>query len=152
MELTYRPCVGIMLINEFRQVFVGQRIDSRISAWQMPQGGIDQGEDYEKAAFRELKEETSIVSAEIIAESKIWRSYDIPSNLIPKFWDGQYKGQTQKWFLMKFRGDDAEININTQEPEFREWKWLNLNKISDYVVPFKRKLYEEIVTEFSSMI
>ena len=152
MELTYRPCVGIMLINEYRQVFVGQRIDSKINAWQMPQGGIDEGETPENAAFRELEEETSIKKAKIIGVSKIWRSYDIPEALIPKFWDGQYRGQTQKWFLMKFQGNDNEVNITTENPEFRDWKWLNLNKISDYVVPFKRKLYEEIVDEFSSII
>lgn len=150
MDLKYRPCVGIMLFNDFRQIFVGQRIDSKINAWQMPQGGIDEGEEPKDAALRELFEETSISKVEIIGESKIWRSYDIPENLIPKFWDGQYCGQIQKWFLLRYNGTDEEININTENPEFRDWKWLNVNKLSDYVVPFKKELYEEIVSEFAS--
>ena len=148
----YRPCVGIILLNSAGRVFVGQRIDSPGDAWQMPQGGIDDGETPEAAARRELKEETGTANAEIIAESGGWLSYDLPEDLRPKLWGGRYRGQTQKWFVMRFLGRDAEIDIATPEAEFSAWKWVAPGDLPDLIVPFKRALYETLLKEFAAAL
>lgn len=150
--LPYRPCVGIMLINPAGLVFVGQRIDNLVEAWQMPQGGIDEGEDPRTAALRELGEEIGTEKAEIIAESAGWLNYDLPVDLIPKVWKGRYRGQRQKWFAMRFLGTDADIDIETSHPEFAAWRWVEHHQLPDLIVPFKRDLYREIVAEFASLL
>ena len=151
-SLPYRPCVGIMLVNQDGLVFVAKRIDSELEAWQMPQGGIDEGEATEVAAFRELEEETGVTSATITAESDDWHPYDIPAAMVPKVWGGKYRGQKQKWFLMRFDGTDSDINIETEIPEFSEWKWVEPHELPNLIVPFKRDLYANIVAEFSPKI
>jgi putative (di)nucleoside polyphosphate hydrolase len=153
-SLGYRPCVGIMLVNMDGKVFVGQRLDNEVEAWQMPQGGIDEGEDAKSAALRELNEETGIVhnDVEIIARAKEEHFYDLPPELIGKLWGGKYRGQRQYWFLARFVGSDADINIKTKHPEFREWKWASPETLPDMIVPFKRKLYRDILQEFRSLI
>lgn len=151
-KLPYRPCVGIMLINHNSEVFVGRRIDMRCEAWQMPQGGIDEGESTTDAALRELFEEVGTDNVKVITESSEWHHYDIPDELIPKLWGGKYRGQKQKWFLMQFLGDDSEINIETDIPEFMDWQWLSMDLVPEYIVPFKRKLYRNVVAEFLPMI
>ena len=147
-EKSYRLGVGIMLLNHQNQVFVAKRIDTIAEAWQMPQGGIDTGEEPETAAFRELQEETGVTNASIIAESKEWLAYDLPEELATVIWGGKYRGQKQKWFLMRFEGKDSEINIATEIPEFLEWKWVDANLLPDIIVPFKRQLYSDILAEF----
>ncbi|PWR24164.1 RNA pyrophosphohydrolase [Zavarzinia aquatilis] len=149
--LPYRPCVGIMLINPAGLVFVGQRIDNLVEAWQMPQGGIDDGEEPQTAAMRELGEEIGTEKAEIIAESAGWLNYDLPLELIPKVWKGRYRGQRQKWYAMRFLGTDADINIATSHPEFAAWRWVEHHQLPDLIVPFKRDLYQEIVAEFAPL-
>lgn len=141
-----------MMLNRNNQVFVARRIDTTSEAWQMPQGGIDAGENPEQAAFRELLEETGTNKAKIISESRDWLYYDLPENLVGKIWKGKYRGQKQKWFLMSFLGDDSDINIETEEPEFLEWKWTEHEKLPDLIVPFKRKLYADIVAEFEGFL
>ncbi len=148
-NLPYRPCAGIMLLNKNGHVFVAKRIDTKAEAWQMPQGGIDKGESPRDAAMRELFEETGVTQATIIAESEQWMNYDLPEHLIGKLWKGKYRGQTQKWFLMRFEGEDAHINIETEIPEFCEWRWVEAHLLPEIIVPFKRDLYAEIVKEFS---
>ncbi|MCW0181561.1 MAG: RNA pyrophosphohydrolase [Zavarzinia sp.] len=149
--LPYRPCVGIMLINPEGLVFVGQRIDNLVEAWQMPQGGIDEGEDPRTAALREMGEEIGTEKAEFIAESSGWLNYDLPVDLIPRVWKGRYRGQRQKWFAMRFLGTDADINIETSHPEFAAWRWVEHQALPDLIVPFKRDLYREIVAEFAPL-
>lgn len=147
-SLPYRPCVGVMLINHDNQVFVAQRIDQLVEAWQMPQGGIDDGEDPLIAALRELEEEIGTAKVEVLAESRDWLTYDLPVELIPKVWKGRFRGQKQKWFAMRFVGEDADIDLATAEPEFSSWRWLEPEELPNMIVPFKRALYEQIVTEF----
>jgi putative (di)nucleoside polyphosphate hydrolase len=147
-NLKYRKCVGIVLINDDKDVFVGQRRDRFSEAWQMPQGGVEEGEELIEAAKRELKEEIGTNNIEIFDETDNWYKYDIPDKLIPKLWDGKYRGQKQKWFIARFLGDDSEINIETEEPEFSRWGWIEYRKLPDVIVEFKRDLYEQILEEF----
>ncbi|WP_299735190.1 RNA pyrophosphohydrolase [uncultured Roseobacter sp.] len=153
-KLPYRPCVGVMLINRNSEVFVGQRRDSQIAAWQMPQGGIDKGEAAEAAALRELWEETGVTAdlVRVVAASDQWLPYELPFDLVPKLWKGRYRGQKQKWFLMRFEGEDSQINIATEHPEFSEWRWLPAHALVDNIVPFKRDVYAAVMDEFSALI
>lgn len=155
-ELPYRPCAGIMLANTEGKVFVGQRIDKAPEgdAWQMPQGGIDEGEDAEKAALRELVEETGIAPelVDVIARSRNEHFYDLPDELLGKIWKGKYRGQRQWWFLMRFKGKDSDINIETKHPEFSRWQWVSPERLPQLIVPFKKRLYESLVTEFGDLI
>ncbi len=149
--LPYRDGVGIMLLNADDKVFTGQRLDSQLEAWQMPQGGIDPGETPVATAFRELAEETGVTKAEIIAEAKDWLYYDLPDDLIGTIWKGRYAGQRQKWFAMRFLGTDADVDIATEHPEFRSWRWSTLTELTDMIVPFKRDLYAAVLAEFGHL-
>ncbi|WP_416899204.1 MAG: RNA pyrophosphohydrolase [Minwuia sp.] len=147
--LPYRPCAGIMLVNRDWRVFVGQRIDQQVEAWQMPQGGIDKGEDPRTAAFRELEEEVGTAKAELIAESGGWVNYDLPAHLVGKVWKGRFRGQAQKWFLLRFTGEDTDIDIETDHPEFETWRWARLSELVDMAIEFKRDTYRQVVAEFA---
>ncbi len=158
-SLPYRPCAGIMVLNRDGLVFIGRRASGpeHIDAthvWQMPQGGIDRGEDPYPAALRELYEETSIRSVEKLGEMPEWLSYDIPRDLVGEAWGGKYRGQTQKWYALRFTGDDSEIDTETpgggaHKPEFIAWRWVAMQELPDLVVPFKREIYERVVKAFS---
>jgi putative (di)nucleoside polyphosphate hydrolase len=148
-DLLYRPCVGIMLVNAKKKVFVGKRIDDVQEAWQMPQGGIDEGEDELIAAKRELFEETSISSIQIISKINNWLYYDLPPHLKGKLWGGKYIGQKQKWFLAKFTGTEGEINLNTPHPEFLSYRWEQPANIPKLIVDFKKDLYLKVIAEFT---
>jgi putative (di)nucleoside polyphosphate hydrolase len=150
--LPYRLGVGMMILNNKKQIFVGKRIDAKIEAWQMPQGGIDIGETPSRAALREMEEEIGSNQGIIIAESKNWYSYDLPKFLIPRLWNGNYRGQKQRWFLIKFTDDDSRININTSQPEFEDWRWVDVDEMLSIIIPFKRKLYEAVMQEFKPLI
>ena len=143
-NLPLRSGVGIIVLNKENKVFVAKRIDNPKNFWQMPQGGVDEGEDYLTAAFRELKEETSITNVELVSELDGFITYNLPDRLLGVIWKGKYKGQTQKWFLMRYLGDDAEINIQTKKPEFLDWKWVDLKEITELVVDFKLHVYQEV--------
>jgi putative (di)nucleoside polyphosphate hydrolase len=147
-NLPYRPCAGIMLLNHDNKVFVGRRIDQTMEAWQMPQGGIDEGEEVKTAALRELEEEIGTSKVEIIARTPGWLRYDLPDELIGKVWEGKYRGQKQKWYLMRFLGEDTEINLDTHHPEFSAWKWVDIEEVPKMIVPFKRELYFAVLKEF----
>ncbi|NOD76301.1 MULTISPECIES: RNA pyrophosphohydrolase [unclassified Ruegeria] len=149
-KLPYRPCVGLMLINADGRIFVGQRNDRHKDAWQMPQGGVDKGEDPRDAALRELWEETGVTSdlVEIVAETDGWLPYDLPQDIVPRIWKGRYRGQEQKWFLLRFVGKDDQINIETDHPEFSQWKWQAPDRLIDEIVPFKRDVYEQVLAAF----
>ncbi len=157
-QLPYRPCVGIMLVNTENRVFVAKRNDNRTSkwkdAWQMPQGGIDEGEEAQDAAFRELEEETGIRAnaVKLIAQSNNEHFYDLPEELLGKLWKGKWLGQRQYWFLMRYLGEDNAINIDTEIPEFSEWKWSKIEDLSDNIVPFKRDIYANLAQEFSTIL
>lgn len=149
--LPYRDNVGVMLINADKQVWVGQRIDSTFDAWQMPQGGIDKGEDPLAAGLRELEEETGIPHSmvRVIRVLEEWVHYDLPADLIPKIWGGKYRGQRQKWVLLEFLGQDTDVNIQTDHPEFNAWKWLAQDQLVDAIVPFKRDVYAAVLKGFA---
>ena len=153
-ELPYRPCVGLMLLNREGRIFAGQRLDNSADAWQMPQGGIDDGETAVEAALRELGEETGIdpYEVEVLRESADWHPYDLPRTLIPKLWNGRYRGQTQRWFALRYSGPDSAVNIATDEPEFRAWAWMAHDVLVDRIVPFKRDTYARVFEEFSDLI
>ena len=151
-DLPLRNGVGIVVLNDERKVFVAKRIDNPKNFWQMPQGGVDKGESLLEAAFRELKEETNITKVKLIKEIEGTLTYELPSHLLGKIWKGKYKGQKQKWFLMKFLGSDSDINIKTENPEFIEWKWIDLEKITDVVVDFKLHVYKELKEKINKVI
>ena len=151
-RLPLRKGVGVALLNNNNEVFVAKRIDNPNDFWQMPQGGVDQNENSFEAAIRELKEETSIVNVELIKEINEKITYNLPDNLLGIIWKGKFKGQTQKWYIMRFLGNDNEINLKTKHPEFLEWKWINIQNITDKVVNFKIHVYEKIKIELKKLI
>ena len=151
-KLPLRMGVGIVLLNSENKVFVGKRIDNPGIFWQMPQGGVDNNEKFSDAALRELNEETSIKSVEIIKEIENWYTYKLPGYLLGKIWKGKYKGQKQKWFVMRFLGKESEINLNTKKPEFYEWKWIDLEEITNVVVEFKLEVYNKIKKQVKIII
>lgn len=162
-DLPYRPCVGVMLLNRKDKVFIARRRSeagpehvSSSHAWQMPQGGIDPGEDPYTAALRELYEETSVRSVTLLAEAPEWYSYDLPSMITGRAWRGRYRGQTQKWFALRFEGDDSEIDVHRpggglHKPEFDEWRWEEMRRLPDLIIPFKRPVYESVVAAFRNL-
>ena len=153
-KLPYRPCVGIVLANARNEIFVGQRKDSDVAAWQMPQGGVDDGEEPEAAALRELWEETGVtadlVTIEAIAPE--WLPYELPRDLVPKLWKGRFRGQTQLWFLIRFHGDDRDVNIVTEHQEFSEWRWMAHLDVLENIVPFKRDVYAKVFASFEELL
>ena len=153
-SLPYRPAAGVMLINSEGKAFVAQRLDSTLEAWQMPQGGLDEGEDPEAGALRELQEETGIApdKVEIVARCPVELTYDLPEDLVGKMWQGKWRGQRQTWFLMRFIGRDDDIHLDTPEPEFRAWKWAEPSDLPSMIVPFKKKLYEDVLKAFAEWI
>ncbi len=151
-DLPYRACVGIVLANRAGRVFVGRRIDQETESWQLPQGGIDEGEEPRAAALRELEEEIGTARADVIGESAGWLTYELPDELLGKVWKGKYRGQRQKWFAMRFTGRDADIRIDTEHPEFDAWKWIALTRVPKLIVPFKRAVYEQVVAEFEPLL
>lgn len=149
-SLPYRPAAGVMLLNRHGKVWVGQRRDSTLEAWQMPQGGLDEGEDALDGALRELEEETGIPSrlVEIVARCPVELDYDLPDDLVGKMWGGRWRGQRQTWFLARFLGEDRDVNLETPEPEFRAWKWAEPEELPAMIVPFKKELYERVLEAF----
>ncbi|GGX42684.1 RNA pyrophosphohydrolase [Tateyamaria omphalii] len=150
-KLPYRKNVGVMVVNADGLVWVGQRRDRYQDAWQMPQGGVDKGEDARTAALRELEEETSISAAlvDVVAETADWLPYELPHDLIPQLWKGKYRGQKQKWFLLRFNGSDDQIDLETAHPEFSTWKWMTPAELPEAIVPFKRDVYVRVLAEFA---
>ena len=150
----YRPAVGVMLINAARKVWVGQRLDNSLEAWQMPQGGLDKGEAPLEGALRELEEETGIARhlVELVAQAKEELTYDLPEDLIGKVWKEKWRGQRQTWFLMRFLGEDVDVNIATPEPEFRAWKWAEPAELPAMIVPFKQQLYRDVLEAFAEWL
>ena len=151
-ELPLRLGVGIIVLNKENKVFVGKRKDNPINKWQMPQGGVDRGENLVNAMKRELKEETSIRSIEILKELEGWTEYELPNYLLGKIWRGKYRGQKQKWFIVRFLGKDEEINLKTSHPEFIEWQWLDIENLPSVIVHFKKKVYEKLLPVIKSFI
>jgi putative (di)nucleoside polyphosphate hydrolase len=153
-KLPYRPCAGVMLLNAEGQVFVGQRKDRYKDAWQMPQGGVEKGEDPAEAALRELEEETGVSRdlVTVLAETKGWVPYELPHELVPQLWKGKFRGQEQKWYLMRFHGHDDQVNIETEHQEFSAWKWMPVHDLVASIVPFKRSVYEAVLSEFEEFL
>ena len=152
IDLPLRSGVGIVVLNKDNKVFVAKRIDNQKNFWQMPQGGVDKGEDYLTAAYRELEEETSIKNVDLIKELDGLTSYDLPKSLLGIIWKGKYRGQEQKWFVMRFLGQDSEINIKTKNPEFCEWKWIDLENITNLVVDFKHHVYVDVKRKVNEIL
>ena len=152
--LPYRPAAGIMLLNRENKVFVGQRIDNKLEAWQMPQGGLDPGEDAQDGALRELEEETGIARdlVEVIARHSVQLTYELPDDMLGKIWGGRYRGQRQTWFLCRFLGEDSDVHIDTADAEFRAWKWAEPEKLPSMIVPFKKKLYQDVLAAFRNRL
>ena len=148
----YRSGVGIVVINTDKKIFVGKRIDNHSDAWQMPQGGLDAGEDEDHAMWRELAEETGIKNIKVLAKSSQYFYYNLPYKLQKKFWGGKFLGQKQRWYLVEFLGDDKDININTEAAEFSEWKWIDKKEILDVIVSFKKELYSDVINEFKDFL
>ena len=151
-NLPLRTGVGIVVLNSKNNIFVGKRKDNPFDKQQMPQGGVDENEPLLKAMKRELLEETSIVNIKVLKEFNHWLEYELPENLIGKIWKGKYRGQKQKWFIVRFIGIESEININTDQPEFIEWKWIDMNMLPDLIVKFKKHVYEEVLVELKKFI
>jgi len=151
-NLPLRSGVGIVVLNKDSKVFVAKRIDNQKNFWQMPQGGVDKGEDYLTAAYRELEEETSIKNVDLVKELDGLITYELPKNLLGTIWKGKYRGQEQKWFVMRFLGKDTEINIKTKHPEFCEWKWIDLENITDLVVSFKLHVYVDVKKQVQKIL
>lgn len=159
-DLPYRPCVGLMLLNRQGRAFIGRRNEGpehidEVHVWQMPQGGIDPGEDPWPAALRELYEETNVRSVEKLGESKDWYAYDIPRKIVGQAWKGKYRGQTQKWYALRFTGKESEIDVlhpaGGHEPEFAEWRWERMERLPELIIPFKRPVYERVIAEFREL-
>ena len=151
-KLPMRQGVGIIVLNQNNKVFVGKRKDNPIDKWQMPQGGIDNNETPLKAMKRELEEETSITKIKVLKEIENYTEYELPPNLLGKIWKGKFRGQKQKWFIVKFIGNESEINLKTKHPEFIEWKWIDYNLLPDVIVHFKKKVYEKFKIELKNFI
>jgi putative (di)nucleoside polyphosphate hydrolase len=151
-KLPLRTGVGIVVLNSKNKVFVAKRKDNPINKWQMPQGGVDEGEDLLTAMKRELTEETSITSIKVLREIETWLEYELPKHLVGIIWKGKYRGQKQKWFVVKFLGNEDEININTKNPEFIEWRWIDIKKLPEVIVDFKRHIYVRLVAELKEFI
>lgn len=149
-SLPYRPCVGVVLVNAEGLIFAGQRLDNPVPAWQMPQGGIDDGEKPRAAALRELWEETGVTADKVkfVAKTPDWLAYDLPPELLGQVWGGKYRGQKQKWFLFRFTGTDADVNIETSHPEFSRWRWIGADEMLAAIVPFKRDVYAAVIDAF----
>ncbi|MDQ2066451.1 RNA pyrophosphohydrolase [Xinfangfangia sp. CPCC 101601] len=152
--LPYRPCVGVMLVNDDGLIFAGQRKDSAVAAWQMPQGGIDAGEKPREAAYRELWEETGVSRdlVDYIGKTHGWITYDLPAELLGRVWGGKFGGQRQKWFLLRYRGSDDQIRIDTEHPEFESWRWIDADALLESIVPFKRAVYDSVIRSFRAYL
>ncbi len=151
-KLPLRIGVGVILLNDQNKIFVGKRKDNPIDKWQMPQGGVNKNEDYLSAMKRELDEETSIKKIEILKEVNEWLEYELPKNLLGKIWKGKFRGQKQKWFIVRFKGNESEINLKTKYPEFIEWKWIDMDDLPNVIVDFKKKVYEKLLIELKKFI
>ena len=151
-NLPLRLGVGIVLLNSENKIFVGKRIDNPVNSWQMPQGGVDKNENLLNAAFRELREETGVKNVKLIKEIDTWLTYDLPKNLLGKLWNGKYRGQRQRWFVMRFIGNDEEVNVKTKNAEFKEWKWIAVDQLTNVAVDFKLQIYKKISEELNMLI